>query len=112
MKFLIPIFILFVLVIPMLVSAEQVVIENPLGDKNIGDIIGSVIGIIRDLALGVGIIMVLISGMTIMTAGGSEEKVTKGKKMLLWTVIGVAIIVSVEFITGFILELLDYDIGI
>ena len=113
MKFSTTIFLLlaifFAIVIevpPIFVQANSdVVIPNPLEAENIGELIKKIGDLLRVLAIGVGIIMVIYSGIMIMTAGGSEEKVTKGKKMLTWTIIGVAIVVSVDFIVGFILEL-------
>jgi len=50
--------------------------------------------------------MIIIAGIIIMTSRGSEEKVTKGKKIIKWTLIGVAIAVSASFIIGLIKELL------
>ena len=91
---------------PISAQADFIEIPNPLGDKSITEIIGAVTGLLKMIAIGVGIIMVVWSGIMIMTAAGSEEKVTKAKKTLTWTIIGVAIVVSVDFIVGFLLEIL------
>lgn len=101
----------FLLLAPILVQAETVEIKNPLIAKNITGLIGDITNIIKNLSLSVGAVMIIIGGLTIMTAGGSEEKVTRGKKIIFWTIVGVAIIVSINFITGLIFELLGYDIG-
>lgn len=105
--FLLLFFIILFIITPITVGAETIDIPNPLGDKGIAEIIDVITDLLRVLAIGVGLIMVIWSGITIMTAGGSEEKVTKGKKMLTWTIIGVAIVISVDFIVGFIVELLS-----
>ena len=91
---------------PIFVQADFIEIPNPLGDKSIKEIIGAVTGLIQMIGIGVAIILVVWSGIMIMTAAGSEEKVTKAKKTLTWTIIGVAIVVSVDFIVGFLLEIL------
>jgi len=108
--FLILFFVILIFGGPIFVKAQEtenfVNIPNPLESENIGELIKKIGELLKVLAIGVGVIMVIYSGITIMTAGGSEEKVTKGKKMLTWTIIGVAIVVSVDFIIGFILELL------
>jgi len=87
-------------------TGEFVEIDNPLEAENIGQLIDGIGDLLRVLAIGVGVIMVIYSGIMIMTAGGSEEKITKGKKMLTWTIIGVAIVIAADFIKGFILELI------
>lgn len=91
---------------PIFVQAALISIPDPLGGKGIGDIISAITGFLKILAIGVGGIMVIWSGIQIMTAGGSEEQVTKGKKTLFWTVIGVAIAISVDFIVDLVKELL------
>jgi len=50
--------------------------------------------------------MVIWAGIQIMTAGGNEEQLKKGKKTMTWTIIGVAVVVLVDFIVGFIKELI------
>jgi hypothetical protein len=53
--------------------------------------------------------MIIWSGIQIMTGmatGEKEAKVLKGKKTLMWTILGLAIIISIDFIVGFIKELI------
>ncbi len=92
---------------PIFVQADFIEIENPLGDKSIQEIIDAVTGLLKVIAIGVGMIMIVWSGIMVMTAAGSEEKVTKAKKTLIWTVIGVAIVIAVDFIVGLLLEILS-----
>ena len=54
------------------------------------------------LAGGIALIIILYGGISIMTAGGNEDKLNKGKKILTYGLIGAAIVFS----SGFILELL------
>ena len=49
------------------------------------------------------LIMLLIGGISIMTAGGNEQQLNKGKKTITAGLIGAAIVFS----AGFILELLN-----
>lgn len=39
----------------------------------------------------IGAVMIVWGGITIMTAAGSESRVTKGKEIITWAVIGIAI---------------------
>jgi heme A synthase len=63
-------------------------------------------GILRTIAVGIGIILIIIAGIIIMTSGGNTEKLDKGKKMLKWTLIGFAIVTVASFIIDLLKELL------
>ena len=71
------------------------------------DIINSLGGILRTIAVGVGVLLIIIAGIIIMTSGGNPEKLDKGKKMLKWTLIGFAIVVSASFIVDLIQQILS-----
>ena len=80
-------------------------LTNPLGtgydsvNKIIGKAINSVMGIVGSLAL----LMFVYGGLTWMTSSGSQEKVKKGKDILLWSAIGLIVIFSAYGITKFII---------
>lgn len=68
-------------------------LTNPLGDINtpqqlIGKIINAVLGVVGSLAL----LMFVYGGLTWMTSAGSQEKVKKGRDIIVWSAIGLAII--------------------
>ncbi len=86
--------------------------ENiPLGNQDIRIIIGKIIraalGLLGAVALGI----VLYGGYTIMTSGGSEDKVAEGKKILINGVIGMAIILAAFTITQFVISQLSNATG-
>ena len=84
---------------------NAVVIENPLKYDDIGKIIGAIGGLLKVLAIGIGTIMIIIAGIQYMTSAGNEERAAKAKKTILYTLIGVAIVVAVDFIIGLIGEI-------
>lgn len=98
---------------PIFVQAQGeggiIEIPNPLRAQSIEELIQALTHLIRAIALTVGPIMVVWGGIMIMTAGGSEEKVTKGKKIIMWTVIGVAVVILVDFMVGIIKEWLGAE---
>ena len=51
---------------------------------------------------GIALVIILVGGITIMTAGGNEDYLKKGKKIITHGLIGAAIVVC----AGFILDLL------
>jgi hypothetical protein len=65
---------------------------NPLSCENLGCIIKKIISELQKLAIPIVIIMVLIGGFQIMTAGGNEEKVKQGRSTIWWAVIGYVVI--------------------
>ena len=50
--------------------------------------------------------MIIIAGIQYMTSAGSEDKTKKAKQMIVYTLIGVAIITAANFIIGLIQEIL------
>lgn len=67
-------------------------LSNPLSvstpQELIGKIINAVLGIVGSLAL----LMFVYGGLTWMTSSGSQEKVKKGRDIIVWSAIGLAII--------------------
>lgn len=54
----------------------------------------------------VALIVVLIGGITIMTAGGNEDNLKKGKKIITNGIIGAAIVLCAGFILGLLVQFL------
>lgn len=73
----------------------------------VANIIRAVLGLLGLLT----VILMLYAGYTIMTAGGNEEKVTEGKKIMMNAVIGLAIILSAFTIVQFVIRALQGDGG-
>jgi len=90
----------------------SITIDNPLKYNKIEDIIPAITGILKAIAISIGAIMIIIGGIQIMTGmmtGEKETKVLQGKKTVTWTVIGVAIVILVDFIVGIVKELLGAE---
>lgn len=102
---IITIFSIILVVVPLIVFADTT-IEDPLGNKGVEGIIKSITGLLKVIAISVGTIMIIISGIQYLTSAGNEERTSKAKKTMLWTIVGVAIVVAVDFIVGFIQEIL------
>lgn len=99
-----------IILLPLVVGAETVKITNPLQckteDNCVMEIIAAITGILQVLAIAVGVIMIILAGIQYMTSAGSEEKTKKAKNMILYALIGIAIITSVNFIIGLLKEIL------
>ena len=55
-------------------------------------ILNKILGILLDIAAPIVAIMVVIGAVQIMTAGGNGEKITQGRKTILYAVIGFVVI--------------------
>lgn len=80
------------LIVALPIRAQEV-IPNPLGEgTTLLDVINRFIDYALVLLVPLSIIMVLLTGFFYMTAGGNEEKVKRAHQTLIWTIIGIAIV--------------------
>lgn len=94
------------IIIPFVVRAAIVEIKNPLKSEKIEDIIAAITELVKNVAISLGTIMIIISGIQYLTSAGNEERVTRAKKTMFYTIIGVAIAIGVDFIVDLIKEVL------
>lgn len=89
------------------------VIEEPLGlpATDIRLIIARIIRAALGLLGIVLVVIVMYAGFLWMTAGGNEEQINKGKKMLINATIGLAIILSAYAIVSFVMKMLGVPSG-
>ncbi len=119
MKFSTPILLFFIVIFAILILGKPICVfaadtcpsgsiclYNPLKATDINGVIYGVMNLLKVAAIPIGIIMIIWGGIQIMTASGKEEQLNKGKKTLMWTIIGLAIVFAVNFLVGFILELM------
>jgi energy-converting hydrogenase Eha subunit E len=90
-KIIISFLVFFFLALPTVSLAVS--IDNPLGDTKtpellIGEVINTIFGIVGSLAL----LMFIYGGLTWMTSSGSSEAIKKGKNVIVWAAIGMAVI--------------------
>lgn len=89
-----------------LAQGGTIQLQNPLGFTNISAVIDNIAGYLILVAAPIAVLMVLFAAFQIMSAGGSEEKVLKGKKTILYAVVGFAIILISKGITLIVKQLL------
>jgi hypothetical protein len=69
------------------------VLVSPLqGNLTVEDIVGKIAGVIFGLALMICPILIIWGGFEIATAGGDQNKITKGKQIITFSLVGLAII--------------------
>jgi hypothetical protein len=86
--------------------SDWIVFENPLEQSDLTEILNSLSSLIRMIAIGLAGVMIIVSGIIIVTSIDDRERLTKGKNMLKWALIGLAIALASSFIVGFLEELI------
>jgi hypothetical protein len=84
-----------------------IIFINPLQQDDIRAILDSLGGLIRMIAIALAAIMIIVSGIIIITSVDNRERLNKGKNMLKWALIGLAIALASSFIIGFLEELIE-----
>jgi len=80
--------------------------EPPLGTTSVQEIIGNVIQAILGIVGSIALLMFVIGGFAWMTAAGNPERVKLGKNIIIWSVIGLAVIFAAYAITRFVITAL------
>ncbi len=107
-------FVMAVLVLPVVVSAQNVITANELGiqygtytglgTKDVRQTVAVIIRTAMGLLGIVAVVIILIGGFEWMTAGGNEDKTKEAKKRIMYGVIGLAIILSAYAIANFVVS--------
>ena len=87
---------LIVILVPLIVEAQIVTIDNPLAADNFAELIDAIINIIFYIAIAIAPIMFIVAGFYFVTAAGEPEKINTAKRIILWTFIGLLVVVSAK----------------
>lgn len=83
-------------------SAVKLSNPAPGAGTTLQDFIYLLIEIMQLIGIPVLVMFIIYSGFLIVTAGGNEEQVTKGKFWVLWTLVGATIILGAKVIADFV----------
>ncbi|MBI4138407.1 MAG: hypothetical protein HY482_02350 [Candidatus Wildermuthbacteria bacterium] len=75
-------------------NPDSIAICNPLRAPGFTDIIKNILTIIFNLALVITPVIIVVAGVMFLTAAGDPAKISKAKQMLLWTAVGLVVILS------------------
>ncbi|MBZ9578310.1 hypothetical protein KJA14_00435 [Patescibacteria group bacterium] len=102
-KIIFPI-LLFSFLIPFL--AEGIVIPNPLDATTFEELIEKLIDLIFWVAVAITPLMIIVAGFYFVTAAGDPEKIRKAKNIILWTIVGLAIVLLAKGIISMIRQII------
>jgi len=101
--------ILFLFSLPIVVSAVE--FQNPLEYETFGELIDAIIKFIFYIAVVVTPLMIIIGAFYILTAAGDPKKIGTGKNVIIYTLIGLAIILLARGLIAMIESLIGVKIG-
>jgi len=95
--------------LPIVVSAVE--FQNPLEYETFGELIDAIIKFIFYIAVVIAPLMAIIGAFYILTAGGDPKKIGTGKNIIIYTLIGLAIIMLARGLIAMIESLIGVKIG-
>ena len=88
---------------PIANAQAGVALPNPLGDTNVGRIIGNIITMLIGGAGSIALFMFIYGGFLWLTSAGNAEKIKKGQAIILWSVLGMVVMFSAYIIVRYVL---------
>ncbi len=88
------------IVAPLIVGGLEVKIDNPLEADSFSELIKNIADFIFTIAIWVAPVMYMIGGGYFLIAGGDPQKVETGKKLMVYTSIGLIIAVAAKGLIG------------
>ncbi len=85
-------------------SAMNIVVQNPAKAQTIQEIIDNILDFMTIIAIPVSVIFLINAGLKLFMAQGNEQKIGSAKKTILWTIVGITIIVGMRVISATITE--------
>lgn len=82
-------------------------LKNPLHFNSIPELLAQLLDLVVMVAVPIAILFLIYAGFLFVSARGSEEKLTKAKSVLLYTVIGIALIVGAALLANVIKGTVD-----
>ena len=99
---------ILILFSPNISKADTVTFLNPTQTNTFKDAVDKVINLIFRAAIVIAPLMIVVGGFFIVTATGNAEQINKGKKIILWTIVGFVIVLLARGIS----DLIEIIIGV
>jgi len=89
-------------------ESQGFIIKNPLGDTyDISTLVMNILDFLIKLAIPLTAILVVYAGLVYITSAGNEEKVKTAQKVLIWALIGFAVVLIARSIPQLIIDFLQ-----
>jgi len=87
-------------------AGEEFRLENPLEAKSFEELSNRIISFIFNIAVVLAPLMIIIGAAFLVTSGGDPKRVTTGKTIIIYTLIGLVIVLLARGIMTMIEEIL------
>ena len=87
-------------------AGGEILLDNFMNVEHPAEIIGNVVKYIMGLVGSLALVMFIYGGLLWITSGAKEEKIKKGRDTLIWSGIGLALVMASYIIVKKIIELL------
>ncbi len=77
-------------------QSTSVTIDNPLQWNSFAELLNAVIDFLYNISLVLAPLMIVVGGYYFVTAATNPKQVETGKKIILWTLIGLLIIIAAK----------------
>jgi len=81
---------LSVLLMPLFVYGIE--FDNPIEKSDLKEVIEGIVDWTYKIALVVAPIMIMLGGFYLITAAGNPDRIQTGKKIITWTIVGIAVV--------------------
>lgn len=93
-------------------NGPPVTLENPLGpNTDLRVLIGKILKLVAELGAIVCIFFIIYAGFLFIKAQGNETELTKAKSVLLWSVVGTAVLLGASVIADLIIGTVESVTG-
>jgi len=82
-------------------------VENPVATSTVTGLVTTATNAIYVIAYMLTALFIMIGGFMIITSSGKPEQITKGRQIILYTIIAFAVLIAARGIINFILILID-----
>jgi len=80
------------LILPFFASAFTIAVNNPLNSDTLDTTIDRLLSLLFNISLGLGPLLIIIGAVIISTAGGDPGRIETGKKIIIYTIIGLVVV--------------------
>jgi|GEM_PF-1303714 len=94
------------LILPFFVSAFEVSFNNPLNADILKVTIDKIVSFIFYISLGLGPLMIIIGAVIFATAGQNPDQAETGKRVIIYTLVGLAVIFLVKALIYIVINVL------
>ena len=93
--------------LPALVLAQTVIsFQNPVGSPNFWVLVNNILNIIFTVTLPIAVVLIIVGAILIVTAAGNERQISFGKNCIIYSLVGLSLVLMSKGIMGLLAYLL------